>query len=212
MSVVGMGGTGFIGANGAGMRGTNMEGKRRANYLGMGLKGQYFSFDAIIATVIMVLATTSLLAYWYGAQSVVDSRTGPLYADSLRIAGSLLSPGSPSNWADKPDFSSVKQLGLSDDFSNHLNRSKIEKLNEAAGVFYSSSPPASESNYTKVGRILRSPAEYYIVIERTDGNSTFGPYTIGYSYPANAREVAIAHRGATIDGMPVRLRVFLWRK
>lgn len=173
------------------------------------MRAQYFSFDAIIATAIMVLATTSLLAYWYGAQSVVDSRTGTLYADSLRIAGSLLSPGSPSNWADQPDLSSVKQLGLSDDFSNQLNRSKIEKFSASVGAF--STLPAPD-NYTQAGRILRSPAEYLIVIEQADGGNSVGPYAIGYRYPANAGEVAIAHRGATIDGMPVRVRVFLWRQ
>ena len=36
------------------------------------MKGQYFSFDAVIATVIMVLAFSSLVAYWYGAQAVVE--------------------------------------------------------------------------------------------------------------------------------------------
>lgn len=172
------------------------------------MKGQYFSFDAIIATVIMVLAATSLLAYWYGAQAVVDSRTGSMYADSLRIAASLLSPGSPSDWADRPDLSSVKQIGLSDDFSNRLNRTKIEKLYATVGVF--SSPPPQPSNYSAVGNILRSPAEYYIVIEQTDGAGV--SYAIGYRYPANASEVAIAHRGASIDGTPVSVRVFLWRQ
>jgi len=59
----------------------------------MNMKGQYFSFDAIIATVIMVLAFSSLVAYWYGAQSVVESRTYSRLADADRIAESLLSPG-----------------------------------------------------------------------------------------------------------------------
>ena len=173
------------------------------------MKGQYFSFDAIIATVIMVLAITSLVAYWHGAQSVVDSRTGAMYDDSLRIAESFFSPGSPPNWADQPDFSSVKSIGLADDFSNSLNRSKIQKLNATVGVFSSAGTPGQ--NYTIVGRILRSPAEYYIVIDQTDGNS-IGPYAIGHAYPDNAREVAIAHRGATVDGVPVSVTVYLWRQ
>ena len=175
------------------------------------MKGQYFSFDAIIATVIMVLAITSLIAYWHGAQSVVDARTGAMYDDSLRIAESLFSPGSPPSWAGQPDLSNVKSIGSANDFSNSLNRSKIEKLSAAVGVFPSADSPGQ--NYTTVGRILRSPAEYYIVIDQTDGNS-IGPYAIGHAYPGNgsAREVAVAHRGATVDGVPVRVRVFLWRQ
>ena len=62
------------------------------------MKGQYFSFDAVVASVIMVIAVTSLVAYWFGVQSVAESRSSDMYADSLRIAESLLSPGSPSNW------------------------------------------------------------------------------------------------------------------
>ena len=174
-------------------------------------KGQYFSFDAIIATVIMVLAFTSLIAYWHGAQSVVDSRTGAMYDDSLRIAESLFSPGSPPGWADQADFSGVKSIGLANGFSNSLNRSKIEKLNATVGAFSSADAPGQ--NYTMVGRILRSPAEYYIVIDQAD-NNTIGPYAIGHRFPADSssREVAVAHRGATVDGMPVRVRIFLWRQ
>jgi hypothetical protein len=173
------------------------------------IKGQYFSFDAIIATVIMVIAATSLLAYWYGAQSVVESRTGSMYENSLRIAESLMSPGSPPDWAAHSDYSGVKQIGLADDYSTALNLSKVEFLNSSVGVF--SAPPIPE-NYRQVGRILRSPAEYYIVIEQADGGAAVGPYTIGYRPPGNASEITVAHRGATINGIPVRVRVFLWQK
>ena len=50
------------------------------------MKGQYFSFDAIIATVIMVLAFSSLVAYWYGAQAVDESRTYSRLAEENRQA------------------------------------------------------------------------------------------------------------------------------
>ncbi|HIH19608.1 TPA: hypothetical protein HA225_06600 [Candidatus Micrarchaeota archaeon] len=173
-------------------------------------RGQYFSFDAIIASVIMVIAITSLVAYWYGAQSVVDSRTGSMYDDSMRIAESLMSPGSPSDWASLADLSNVRQIGLADDYSIRLNKSKVERLEALVPDF--SAPPSPESNYVQVGRIMRSPAQYYIVIDDTATNGATMLYTMGYRYPTNATQVAIAHRGAVIDGIPVRVRVFLWRQ
>ena len=165
------------------------------------MKGQYFSFDAIIATVIMVLAFSSLVAYWYGAQTVVESRTYSRLADANRIAESLLSPGSPANWGSQP-IASIKQIGITNSFGNDLNMSKINAL--AAN--------ANGVNYVGVGNLLRAGGEYYILIERT--NTAAGESQIiaqiGHSH-ASANVTAVANRGATLDGRPVRMRVFLWK-
>jgi hypothetical protein len=171
------------------------------------VKGQYFSFDAVVATVIMVVAITSLAAYWFGVQSVVESRNNPMYADSLRIAESLLSPGSPSNWtlyASGADFDldAVRQIGIGADFGNQLDSAKIKELRDL------SSAPA---NYTAVGRIMRATGDYYIKVEQTD-NLAGDKYYIGIAPPLNATEVVIANRGAVLKDKPVRLQVYLWRK
>ena len=177
------------------------------------MKGQYFSFDAVVATLIMVVAITSLVAYWFGVQSVVESRNNPMYADSLRMAESLLSPGSPSNWTayvtgNSADLESIRQIGLTKNFSNELDRDKIDRLR---ALSYDS------SNYSKVGNIMRATGDYYIKIERTD-DINGEKFEIGVN-PAlfNATEVAIANRGAVIDDgsgkmVPMRLRLYLWRK
>jgi len=171
------------------------------------VKGQYFSFDAVVATVIMVVAITSLTAYWFGVQSVVESRNNPMYGDALRIAESLLSPGSPSNWTEyatnsSPDLNSIKQIGIAKDFGNELDSAKIGALRSL-----SSSP----STYTKVGRIMRATGDYYIVVEQTDDkNGT--KFEMGRAPAANATEVVAAHRGAVLDGIPMRIQVYLWRQ
>ena len=166
------------------------------------MKGQYFSFDAIIATVIMVLAMASLVGYWFGTQAVVESRTNSLYADSLRVADSLLSPGVPANWSGEPSLGTVYQIGLTNGIGNQLNRSKIIKLRDYA---------EQTSNYTGVGKIMRAAANYYIVIEQTDMKTGGESYSIGNPVASNASEVAVANRGGTLEGKPVRVRVFLWR-
>ncbi len=173
------------------------------------MKGQYFSFDAVIATVIMVLAFSSLVAYWYGAQSVVESRTYSRLADAGRIAESLLSPGAPSDWADASknyNLGDMRQLGIATGFNNELNMSKVERLREYAD-------PAG-GNYEAVGNLLRAGGEYYILIERTNTDTAVETETIaqiGKYPPANALFVAVANRGATLGGRPVRMRVFLWK-
>ena len=164
----------------------------------MNMKGQYFSFDAIIATVIMVLAFSSLVAYWYGAQTVVESRTYSRLADANRIAESLLSPGSPSNWNDLGDINQIRQIGIATSFGNELNRSKVDDFEANA----------NGANYAEFGNLLRAGGEYFILIERTDTGDIIA--AIGHSH-VNANVTAVANRGATLDGRPVRMRVFLWK-
>ena len=174
------------------------------------MKGQYFSFDAVVASVIMVIAVTSLVAYWFGVQSVAESRSSDMYADSLRIAESLLSPGSPSNWT-AGDLGSMQQIGLEENSSGELNESKITALENWA--YYPNSTTSPPSNYTAVGNIMRATGDYYIWIQQTDGSIN---YSIGRQPLSNATEVVIAHRGAVLDNgsatIPVRITVYLWRQ
>ncbi|VVB99637.1 Uncharacterised protein [uncultured archaeon] len=178
------------------------------------MKGQYFSFDAIVATIIMVLAMTSLIAYWYGVQSVIDSRTTPLYSESLRVAESLLSPGVPANWpeyADRGDWGSIKQIGLSMDYNpNEINKTKLDAL-----VKYSE-PGTAISEYARIGALFRTAGyneNFYILLQQADNTTVNSvPIQVGSTYPANATEVEVADRGVVMDGHPYKMRVFLWRK
>ncbi len=167
------------------------------------LKGQYFSFDAIIATVIMVLAMTALISYWFGTQSVTESRANPLYPNAIRVAESLFSEGVPANWT-LSSLDSVSQLGLLKKGSqNELDKDKILKLEQDWAA-----------NYTQVGKLLRSSANYYIEIKNA-GETAPVVFGIGNSSFTSANEVAIAHRGAIIDESgrkaPVQITVYLWR-
>ena len=171
------------------------------------MKGQYFSFDAIIATVIMVLAFSSLVAYWYGAQAVVESRTYSRLADANRIAESLLSPGSPSNWDSRP-ITEVKQIGIATSFGNELNLSKVDQLAAYAA-------PAG-GDYDSVGSLLRAGGDYYILIQRTDDNSWFRAIGDNSYGSLDAKYVVVASRGVTFKDAagshPASMRVFLWKR
>ena len=137
------------------------------------MKGQYFSFDAIIATVIMVIAFSTLVSYWYGVQSTIETRTDSQYSDALRVADSLFSPGLPSNWETYPisPASPLQQIGLANSFSNDLNKTKVKRLAISVGF----GPTFEATNYTTVAKLLRLSADpvgntsgYYILIEPID--------------------------------------------
>jgi hypothetical protein len=61
-------------------------------------KGQYFSLDAIVASIIFLLALTMLLNHWYGVRSQIDSSSNYLQYEAHRISNILLSEGDPKNW------------------------------------------------------------------------------------------------------------------
>ncbi|MEM4348766.1 MAG: hypothetical protein QXN37_04335 [Candidatus Anstonellaceae archaeon] len=168
------------------------------------MKAQYFSFDAIVASVIIIIAMTVFASYWFGVQSIVESKNNPLYADALRVAESLLSPGSPSNWtlySSTPD--QIRQIGFAKDFFTHeLDLQKIEEFESMV---------STRAGYIAAGKILRTTSDYFIVVEQTDNSAGFS-YSFGNRVPPTASEVVVAHRGATLEGKPVRIQVYLWRR
>jgi hypothetical protein len=80
------------------------------------MKGQYFSFDAIIGASIFILTLVAILSYWYGVSSSIEQQQSSLAKEATRIADILYSPstvpyGITLNWSDK-----------------HINATKVEEL------------------------------------------------------------------------------------
>ena len=82
------------------------------------MKGQYFSFDAIIASVIFVLALVALLSYWHSVRSFLDFQNDALSKDAVKLSNTLFMPASPS-----ADCNSIERLG----FSNSWNDKKLNE-------------------------------------------------------------------------------------
>jgi hypothetical protein len=84
------------------------------------MKGQYFSFDAIIASVIFVLALVALLSYWHSVRSFLEYQNDPITKEAIRISNLLFVPPSPS------DCASMKSFGLAVSFEDRrVNASTI---------------------------------------------------------------------------------------
>ncbi len=55
-------------------------------------KGQYFSFDAIVASVIFILTFISFLSYWFSVKSALDSKDEELSREAARITDGMFTP------------------------------------------------------------------------------------------------------------------------
>jgi len=71
-------------------------------------KGQYFSFDAIIASVIFMMALVLLLSYWHSTKVLLDYQASDVVKECIRISSLLFVPPYPEN----VPCSSIQNLGF----------------------------------------------------------------------------------------------------
>lgn len=158
-------------------------------------KGQYFSFDAIIAAVIFVASISLLTTYWFGVRAIMDARSYDLFGEALRVSDSLLTPGNPVDWEN--DVKNANQIGFTIDYrSNILDETKVKEFKKFT--------KPSTGNYSGGKKLLHIVDDYYITIKGETAD-----YEIGLP-PTNAKNIANAHRAAILNNELVTLRVQLW--
>ncbi len=120
-------------------------------------KGQYFSFDAMIASIIFILTLVSLLSYWHSVRLTVDNPHEELIKEAFRISDLLLSPGYPLN----KTCDNMTEVGFAISLKDkRLNLTKIE-------CFKSLVSATPSSLKTKLGSI------YEVALQITDYNGNF---------------------------------------
>jgi hypothetical protein len=86
------------------------------------MKGQYFSFDAIMASVIFVLALVALLSYWHSVRSFLDFQNDQISKDAIKVSNLLFTPPTPS-----ADCATMDRLGFALDWNDRrANQSIID--------------------------------------------------------------------------------------
>ncbi|MDD5171806.1 MAG: hypothetical protein PHF60_02105 [Candidatus ainarchaeum sp.] len=94
------------------------------------MKGQYFSFDAIIASVIFILALVALLSYWHSVKSFLDYQDDPLSREAVRLSNLFFTPPSPSS-----DCGTMDQLGFAISWDDRrVNSSILECAETQAAI------------------------------------------------------------------------------
>jgi len=150
------------------------------------MRGQYFSFDAIIGSVIFILALVALLSYWYSVRSFLDFQNDPLSKDAIAVSNLLFTPPSPDsscgtmeklgfakNWNDRRVDASIlacagskDQQWLKSSLGTQFNLS-INVTNKAndSSFLIGGDVPASALNVVKIRRlatVLESDGHTYL--------------------------------------------------
>jgi hypothetical protein len=161
------------------------------------MKGQYFSFDAIVASIVFVLALMALLGYWHSVRSYLDYQDSDIGKEAIRISDMLFAVPAYSG----SDCNSMTRLGLSE--SGHgaiISQSLIDCASD------------SMSQTTLRGN-LSTPYNTSIRITSIPSGDVIA---IGSSVPHTADEVVKIRRLATVvdsDGStsPATVDVSLYR-
>jgi len=144
-------------------------------------KGQYFSFDAIIASVIFVLTLIMLLSYWYSVRSYLDFQANDLNKEATRLSNLLLLPASG-------DCNSLTRLGFANSFSD--KRMNLTILNCYTSKMSSSAVSTNLSSAYNVS---------IVITDQFNGKEyKFGADPSAGSFSKNLKEVSKFRRVGTI--------------
>lgn len=146
------------------------------------MKGQYFSFDAIIGGVIFILTAMALFSYWYGISGTLDQRHDMLAKEAFRVSEMLYAPVDPGvavgwrdqhinfsklneghcQWAGTPQEAFGSGYGITIYFYQVMQDFSV---NELENCRWGEDSPDSENAY----RFRRTASYLY-----EDGNTTLG--------------------------------------
>jgi hypothetical protein len=162
-------------------------------------KGQYFSFDAIMATLVFLLAVSLLSNYWFGVRAAAE-KGDDTYKEALRISDSLLGEGVPQNWH---TGSTAYSFGLAKtNATAELDKAKILRFISLLA-----------SNYTGVREGLRTAEHIHISIEELSATPPIPLYSGGRIPNAATTAVTVSRISTMTNGAvlkPVKLTLVLW--
>lgn len=152
-------------------------------------KGQYFSFDAIIATVIFMMAIVLLLSYWHSVKLFLDYQTSDVSKETMRVASLLFVPAFPEG----AGCSGVENLGFAVSWEDKRVREDLLECARGDSGWFSA----------KLG------SQYNMSIKVTDVDDGSW-YYLGGDVPSDATEVSNMRRAATVvhDDGTTSLAVF----
>jgi len=157
-------------------------------------KGQYFSFDAIMSALILVIAVSILSSYWFGAQNAPSAQEDRMQRRALSISDALLTSGNPPDWSNAQD---AKVFGLANAQDSSLSLGKINALAEHLN---------DGGNYNATCSRYSVP-NFFVGIDDVNGGGI--SYALGHA-PLDAAAQAQVVRVGTLDGKIVNLKVVVW--
>jgi len=203
-------------------------------------KGQIWSYDMLIATVVFMLTVTLIASFWWSAASTIGEKPGErMTATGADFADVLLSPGNPYDWHERLDTantgtwgSNVTLVGMGSGFEVPLiSGDKALALIEM-----------DETNYSELKGMFRLGYNFYVEVmefyncssagiqssplnctargiaaDSEEWNSTAHyvwiggrNFTLGVAPNSTALSASVSNRYAIYNNSLVRVRVILW--
>ncbi|MEM3060558.1 MAG: hypothetical protein QXW70_02855 [Candidatus Anstonellales archaeon] len=168
------------------------------------VKGQYFSFDAILATLILILSFSILFFYWFPLRQDVLEEEISLFAEALSLSEVLLTPGE-DNWeaalSEGENVRNIRYIGFG--VAQKKNRIDLAKVRAFRAFVF--------SNYEMGKNVLGISRNYKIEIVYGNNN-----IEIGRSPSPAVEEIGIARRPVYLYGndgkiQPGVMIVYLWK-
>lgn len=126
-------------------------------------KGQYFSFDAIVASIIFALAISILSTHWFALREQIDDHDTYLQQEAYRISDALLSVGDPPNWYLSP--LSAQRAGLSVD-SHDVNLLNLTTITGSGAQQISADAAAAcddpSGRYSQYQSLLSTGSDFWV--------------------------------------------------
>lgn len=152
------------------------------------MKGQFFSYDAIVAGSMFAVLLALIFLYWTSINSMVFNQADSMLRTAILTSETLLSPGYPENWT----LSNVRRFGLTDrTLSARINPSKLD--NFAAADY--------ETLRDKLGLGMY---QLLIVISNETSNVTIG------SEPSGATGKITLVRPVIYNNTPQNMSITIW--
>ncbi|NYZ75827.1 hypothetical protein H0N98_01080 [Candidatus Micrarchaeota archaeon] len=181
-------------------------------------KGQVWSYDLIIASMIFVVAMAILAFFWWSARTNMSENKDAIIRESLKIGDVLMSPGIPADWNtaggfdpfDDSTWSNVQQIGLAESWTNRSL--SVNKLNNLRTM--------SSTNYSYTRSLLRSKYNFYVEFKfRNTRNNNLEqpvlmdglPITAGSPYnDMTVKAIARDDRVVVYNNSIIIMRLYLW--
>lgn len=183
-------------------------------------KGQVWSYDLIVASIIFVAAMAILAYFWWSARTNMSEDKEAIIRESLKVSDVLMSPGIPANWntlvdlSDQTTWSNVQQIGLANSWTNpSLSIDKVYKLVNMSITNYSYTQTLIRSNYNfymefKFRNTSNSNLEQPVLMNNENITAGIDP-TVGNT-ALTVKAVARDDRIAVYDNSIVIMRLYLW--
>jgi len=163
----------------------------------IGVRGQAWGMDLMVATMIFTLALVSFYLFSFNSTTTDEDRLSGLSFEGRIITNTLLSTGSPEDWTELD----VVQIGI-------LTEDKIDDLK--LEKFYN----FSRDNYSRTKSIFNTKYDYYFFL---DDNMSINSVTvdgIGKSgvdrYNIDAKNLIKIERVVVYKNKPMGAKLYIW--